>query len=112
MCRIEVGATAIGEEELARCAACFADTLRKGERQHARYRHVFTRLLHPKCLAFRSFLSRRICAEHMRRATRACHPGPAGRQLSHLAGATRTVTAETFPPICEIGGVAAKSALH
>jgi hypothetical protein len=48
----------------------------------------------------------------LRRAARARHPGPASGQLSHVAGATRAVTVESFQPMGEIGIIAAKSALH
>ena len=93
MGRIEVGAAAIGEQELAGCAARFADALRKGERQQARDRHR----PRPRRLA-----PIRACARH---------PSPAGRQLSHVAGAARAVAAETFQPMREIGIVAAEAAL-
>src|SRR6476469_7299465 len=96
MHRIEVGASAIGEEEMAEGVARLADAVRKGERQQTRYRHLLTR---------------HVLTRLWRRMTCARHPSPAGRQLSHVAGAARAVAAEAVQPIGEIDIVAAKSAL-
>src|SRR5262249_17974019 len=43
--------------------------------------------------------------------TRARRLSPAGRQFAHVAGATRSVTAETCQPMCKIDIVAAQPAL-
>jgi hypothetical protein len=85
-------AAAIGEKELARRAPSFANALRKSESQDARDRHVFARFL--------------------AHTPRACHSGPASRQLPHLGRTARAVAAETFQPMCEIGIVPPKPALH
>src|SRR5262249_9623890 len=87
---IEAGAAAIGEEKLAGCATCLADALGKGERQEPRDRNGLT----PSCPT--------KSARHLR---------PARRQFAHVAGATRSVTAETCQPMCKIDIVAAQPAL-
>ena len=93
MRRIEVGAAAVGEEELAGRAAGLADALRVRERQQPRGRHLLSAAL-------------------SRPPARTRHPRPAGRQPSHVAGAARAIAAEPVQPVGEIGIVAAEPALH